>query len=298
MATEAVNAGMTGVEPPVDKKAEKKRLKDERAKIKSDRKAQKKEAKQRAKEISEQEAKLTEDEEAGGVSVFLVTVVIVIIWVAILCLLIKLDVGGFGSSVLAPVLKDVPVVNKILPSDSTVTTDDEESYGGYTSLREAVDYIKELELQLEDAQAASSVDYETLEEQRAEIERLQTFEDAQVEFERIKTEFYEEVVYAEKGPGAEEYVKYYQTMDPTTAEYLYKQVVQQLETDARVEDYAQAYAEMEPAQAAAIFEAMTEDLDLAAKILSQMKPADRGNILGAMDAETAARITRIMDPEE
>ena len=69
-----------------------------------------------------------------------------------------------------------------------------------------------------------------------------------MEFERIKTEFYEEVVYAENGPGAEEYQKYYQTMDPTTAEYLYKQVVQQLETDARVEDYAQAYAEMEPAQ--------------------------------------------------
>ena len=62
---------------------------------------------------------------------------------AILCLLIKLDVGGFGSGVLAPVLKDVPVINKILPVDSTVTTDDGESYGGYTSLREAVDYIKE-----------------------------------------------------------------------------------------------------------------------------------------------------------
>ena len=92
MANEVVNMEE---ELPVDKKAEKKRLKEERNKIKSDRKAQKKEAKQRAKEISEQEAKLSEDEEAGGVSVFLVTVVIVIIWIAILCLLIKLDVGGF-----------------------------------------------------------------------------------------------------------------------------------------------------------------------------------------------------------
>ena len=294
MAAEAMNMGM---EPPVDKKAEKKRLKEERNKIKSDRKAQKKEAKQRAREISEQEAQL-DDDEGGGVSVFLVTVVIVIIWVAILCLLIKLDVGGFGSGVLAPVLKDVPVVNKILPADVTVTTDDVESYGGYTSLREAVDYIKELELQLEDAQAASSVDSEELTELRAEIERLQTFEDAQVEFERIKTEFYEEVVYAENGPGPEEYQKYYQNIDPATAEYLYKQVVQQLEADEKIQDYAQAYAEMEPEQAASIFEAMTDDLDLAAKILGQMKPADRGNILGVMDADTAARITRIMDPDE
>lgn len=295
MAAEVMNAGM---EPPIDKKAEKKRLKDERNKIKADRKAQKKEAKQRAKEISEQEAKLTEDEEAGGVSVFLVTVVIVIIWVAILCLLIKLDVGGFGSGVLAPILKDVPVVNKILPADSTVTTDDEESYGGYTSLQEAVDYIKELELQLEDAQAASSVDSKELEELRAENERLQTFEDAQVEFERIKTEFYEEVIYAENGPGAEEYQKYYQTMDPTTAEYLYKQVVQQIEADQEIKDYAQTYAEMKPKAAAAIFEEMTDDLDLAAKILNQMSAEDRGNILGAMDAEVAARLTRIMDPDD
>lgn len=293
MATEAMNMGM---EPPVDEKAEKKRIKEERNKMKADKKAQKKEARQRAKEIDEQEARLTGDD-AGSVSVFLVTLVIVIIWIAILCLLIKLDVGGFGSGVLAPVLKDVPVVNKILPADSAMTGDEEEDYGGYTSLREAVDYIKELELQLEDAQAASSVDLEEMEKQRAEIERLQTFEDAQVEFERIKTEFYEEVVYAENGPGADEYVKYYQTMDPTTAEYLYKQVIQQQEVDQEIQDYAQAYAEMKPKAAASIFEAMTDDLDLAAKILNQMSAEDRGNILGAMDAETAARLTRIMDPD-
>lgn len=292
MATEAMDVGM---QPPLDEKAEKKRLKEERNKIKADRKAQKKEAKQRAKELDEQEERL--GDEGGGLSVFLVTVVIVIIWIAILCLLIKLDVGGFGSGVLAPVLKDVPVVNKVLPADSAGVPDEEEDYGGFTSLREAVDYIRELELQLEDAQAASSVDSEQMEEMRAEIERLQTFEDAQVEFERIKTEFYEEVVYAEKGPGAEEYQKYYQTMDPTTAEYLYKQVIQQQEADQEIQDYAQAYAEMKPKQAASIFEAMTDDLDLAAKILDQMSAEDRGNILGAMDAETAARLTRIMDPD-
>lgn len=293
MATEATNMDM---QSPIDEKAEKKRLKEERNKIKADKKAQKKEAKQRAKEIDEEEERLGVDD-AGGVSVFLVTVVIVVIWIAILCLLIKLDVGGFGSGVLAPILKDVPVVNKILPADSTITTEEEDSYGGYTSLREAVDYIKELELQLEDAQAASSVDSEQMEALRAEVERLQTFEAAQVEFERIKTEFYEEVVYAENGPGADEYVKYYQTMDPITAEYLYKQVIQQQEVDQEIQDYAQAYAEMKPKAAASIFEAMTDDLDLAAKILNQMSAEDRGNILGAMDAETAARLTRIMDPD-
>lgn len=281
----------------VDTKAEKKRLKDERDKIKNEQKAQRKEAKQRAKEIAKQEAQLSEDEEGGGVSVVLVTIVIVIIWLAILCLLIKLDVGGFGSGVLAPILKDVPVINKILPVDSVVTTDDEEAYGGYTSLRDAVDYIRELELELERAQTISNTDSEELQELRMEIARLQTFEDAQVEFERIKTEFYEEVVYADKGPGAEEYQKYYESMDPATAEYLYKQVVEQIEADKELQDYAQAYAEMKPKEAAAIFESMTDDLDLAAKILYQMSAEDRGKILGVMDSETAARLTRIMDPD-
>lgn len=290
MADELLNA-------VVDTKAEKKRLKEERKKIKEQQKTQKKEAKQKAKEISAQEAKLAEDEEAGGVSVALVTIVIVIIWLAILCLLIKLDVGGFGSGVLAPVLKDVPVINKILPADAVVTTDDEEAYGGYTSLREAVDYIRELELELERVQSDSNMDSEELEQLRAEIERLQTFEDAQVEFERIKTEFYEEVVYAEKGPGVDAYQKYYESMDPATAEYLYKQVVEQTEADKEIQDYAEAYSSMKPKEAAAIFESMTDDLDLAAKILHQMSADDRGKILGVMDSETAARLTRIMDPD-
>lgn len=288
MAEQLLNAG-------VDTQAEKKRLKQERDKLKKDQKAQRKEAKKRAKEISKQEAELTEDE--GGISVVLVTMVIVIIWLAILCLLIKLDVGGFGSSVLAPVLKDVPVVNKILPADSVVTTDNEEAYGGYTSLREAVDYIRELELELEHAQSASSTDYEEITALRAEIERLRTFEDAQIEFERIKTEFYEEVVYADNGPGAEEYQKYYETIDPATAEYLYKQVIEQVQANAEIQNYAQPYAEMEPEQAATIFEEMTDNLDLAAKILYQMSAEDRGKILGVMDPDIAARLTKIMDPD-
>ena len=289
--------GEMSMDTTFDTKAEKKKLSDERKKIKAEQKAQRKEAKLRAKEIAQQEAALTEDEDTGGISVVLVTILIVIIWLAILALLIKLDVGGFGSGVLSPVLKDVPVINKILPGDTVTETTDEESYGGYTSLKEAVDTIKELELELEKAQSQNQTDDTEIAEMQAEIERLQTFEKKQVEFERIKNEFYEEVVYAEKGPGAEEYQKYYESIDPTTAEYLYKQVVQQLEEDAMIQDYAQAYAEMKPKQAAAIFEEMTGNLSLVARILGTMDADTRGQILGAMDPEIAARITKIMDPE-
>ena len=129
------------------------------------------------------------------------------------------------------------------------------------------------------------------------MERLKTFEDSQVEFQRIKTEFYEEVVYSEKGPGIEEYKKYYEEMDPATAEYLYKQVIQQIEESDEIKDYAKAYSAMKPKEAAAIFEAMTDNLDLAARILNVMEAEDRGKILGVMDPEIASRLTKIMDPE-
>lgn len=290
--------GTTEIITDIDSREEKRRLAEEKKRLKAEQKNQRKEAKRRAKEISLQEAQL-DDDDTNSVSVFLVTLLIVIVWVAILCLLIKLDVGGFGSNVLAPVLRDVPVVNKILPAANELETDDAagEAYGGYTSLKEAVDYIKELQLELQRAQSAEAASSEEAANLKAEVARLKTFEANQVEFQRIKTEFYEEVIYAENGPGEEAYKKYYESIDPTTAEYLYKQVVQQVAESEEIKSYAQAYSEMKPKEAAAIFEAMTDNLALASRILSVMTPEDRGDILGAMDPQIAARITKIMDPE-
>lgn len=285
---------------PDEVKLQKKMLKEEKKRLQAERKEQKKTAKLRAKELAGREAELLdEDEEGGNGSVFAVTFVIVLIWVAILCLIIKLDFGGFGSGVLTPILKDVPVVNKILPGNTDVVVEEAEmeSYGGYDNLRDAVDYIKELELELERAQSAGTASSEEVDKLKAEVERLKTFEDSQVEFQRIKTEFYEEVVYAQNGPGIEEYRKYFEEMDPATAEYLYKQVVQEIEESDDIKDFAKAYSAMKPKAAAAIFEEMTDNLELAARILGVMEAEDRGKILGAMDPEIASKLTKIMDPE-
>lgn len=281
----------------LDPTAERKRLNEEKKKLKQEQKEQKKEAKRRAKELALEEAGLEDDEEGGGFSVFIVTAIIIIIWLGILALLIKLDVGGFGSNVLAPIISDVPVLNKILPQSTETEVIDGESYGGYTNLKDAVEQIEKLELQLEQAQSNLNSDSEEIAQLKAEVERLSTFEANQIEFQRIKNEFYQEVVYAEKGPGAEEYARYYETMDPETAQSLYKEVIAKEEESQEVKDYAQAYSEMKPKEAAAIFEEMTGNLDLAARILGAMEPDDRGAILGAMDPEVAAKITKIMDPE-
>lgn len=238
-----------------------------------------------------------DDEDGFSPSVFFIVLLIILIWLAILALLIKLDIGGFGSGVLYPIFKDVPVVNKILP-DKIET---EEYEGDFDNLPDALAEIERLngvigELKAQSNQG-SEEDAEEIKTLKEEITRLRTFEDSQIEFDKLKTEFYEEVVFAENAPSIEEYKSFYESIDPDNAEYLYKQVVQQIETDKEMDEYVQAYSDMKPKQAAAIFEMMTDNIELVAKILGRMEPSARAKILGVMDADMASKITKIMDPD-
>lgn len=272
-------------------------LKESKKQFKQEQKNQRKEAKKKAKELESQERELDEQIDGSSASVVIVTLFIILIWLGILVLLVKMDVGGFGSNVLTPILKDVPVINKILPSESTTeTTKNEEAYGGYNSLKDAVEQIKTLEKQLDQAQSTNATYAEQIDTLKTEVQRLKTFEDNQVEFQKIKEQFYEEVVYAENGPGADEYRQYYEEMDPTTAEALYKQVIQTEAADKQMQEYANTFSNMQASEAAAILGNMTDNLDLAASILENLDVSTRGAILGAMDSAIAARIVKIMEP--
>lgn len=278
---------------------EKTKLKEEKKQFKQEQKAQKKEAKRRAAEIAKQEEALGEDDGNTMVTV-LATLFIVVLWLAVIGVVIKMDIGGFGSSVLTPILKDVPVLNMILPGKTAGSTDpgtSEEGYGGYSSIEEAVEAIRRLELEIDRIQTASNAKDSDLEKLKSEIERLSEFEERQVEFQRIMTEFYEEVVYSEKGPGAEEYRKFYEEMNPAVAEYLYRQVIVQEQEDTKFQAFAQTYAEMKPKEAAAAFEKMTDNLDRVARILNALSVEDRAKILDVMDKELVARLTKMMDPQ-
>lgn len=277
----------------VEAQTEKDRIKGEKDQLKKDRK----EVKRRAKEIAMQEEALG-DEGGNGFVTFFATLFIIILWLAVICVIVKLDIGGFGSSVLKPILKDVPVLNLILPGTKVTQTDETEDYGGYSSMQEAVDYIKQLELDIERLQTAYNLKDSDNETYRAEIERLRAFESAQVEFQRIQEEFYKEVVYSEKGPGAEEYRKWYEEMNPTLAESLYRQVVVQLEESSEFKEYADTYAQMPPKTAAqGLEELMNTDANLAARILGALSTEARASIMSQMSAASVARLAKIMDPE-
>ncbi len=266
-----------------------------------DKKAQKKAEKARKKEEKrnqkQMEADAPQEEEEGGskVAVIIATIIFVAIWLAILALVIKMDIGGFGSTVLQPILKDVPYVNKILPK----TVQEEEPVDAqypYTTLNEAIERIKELETELSNAQSQTKDNSDYVSQLEAEVERLRGFESEQSAFEQQKTEFYKEVVFNENAPDISEYKAYYESIDPANAEVLYKQVVQQQEADTEIEDYVNTYASMKPKQAAALMEKMTDNLKLVAKILTNMDTDARAKILDAMDSEVAARLTKIMEP--
>ncbi|MCR5790834.1 MAG: hypothetical protein K6G83_13180 [Lachnospiraceae bacterium] len=238
------------------------------------------------------------EEEGGSFSVVLIVLLIIIIWLAILGLLIKLDVGGFGTNVMTPLFKDVPVLNKILP-DPGFTGDDLETEEEFTNLDDAIREIERLRQENEDLKktVSSATNDEQIATLREEIKRLQTFEDSQVEFQKLKTEFYEEVIFSDEAPDIEEYKKYYESIDPENAEYLYKQVVAQLEEDKELAEYVKAYSEMKPKNAAAVFEQMGDSLDLVVKIMGAMEPTTRAKILNVMKADFASRITKLMDPD-
>ena len=248
----------------LDKKAAKAQEKAARAEAKAQKKADRKKAKELNDDLD------TDDETSTGgkIAVFFVTLIIILIWLAIIVLLIKCDVGGFGSSVLAPVLKDVPYVNKILPDDAVEEVSTEDSAYAYDTMADAVERIKELEKELADAQNPSSANADYISQLEAQSAELQQYKENEAEFEKEKQSFYEDVVFSDVAPDVEEYKKYYESIDPANAEVLYKQVVAQTAEDEQLDDYIKTYSSMKPKEAAAIFDTMTDNLKLVAQILN------------------------------
>ena len=249
----------------MDKKAAKKAEKARRKEEKRNRKLAKKEAKKNGT------ADEFEEESGGGkAAVVFVTLMIIVIWIAILAVLIHFDVGGFGSTVMQPILKDVPYVNKILPkTEEEETKTKEDSKYPYKTVDEAVAYIKELEKELADAKESNSENDAYVADLEAQAAQWKEYKDNEQKFEEEKAKFYKEVVFSDQAPDINEYKKYYESIDPQNAENLYKQVVEQQEKDDDMSDYVKAYSQMKPKQAAAIFDTMTDNLELVAKILSE-----------------------------
>lgn len=233
------------------------------------------------------------EKEGNKVLTILISLLIVIIWLAIFGILIKLDVGGFGSGVLRPILKDVPLINRILPDVSEEQIAEENNYE-YKSLPEAVAKIKELELALADMSKNTDDISTNTADLQAEIDRLKVFEENQKAFEERVAEFDKNVVFAEAAPDIEEYKAYYEEINPTNAENIYRQVIEQLQYSDAIKEKADIYRSMDAEAAAKILETLTADVESVAQILLSMKPKESAAILAEMGEVVAAKITKKM----
>ncbi len=235
-----------------------------------------------------------EEEEKGGFASFLIALVIIAIWLVIFALLIKMDVGGVGS-MLRPFLKNVPVINRILPDASDEEIAEQTGYK-YRNLEEAVERINELEAELDSYKNSGNASAELITQLQAEIDRLKVFEENQQYYQQLKDEFDREVVYTDNAPDIEEYKKWYEEIEPENAAELYKEVVEQLQYAQKIQDLAAVYAAMDAENAAAILEEMTGDTDIVTDILLCMAAKKRAAILEAMDPVYAAKLTKLMYP--
>lgn len=221
----------------------------------------------------------------------LIAIIIILIWLAVFAFLIKMDVGGIGSKVLYPVLKDVPVVNKILPEASEEQQAAEGDYK-YTTLKAANARIKELEGQLASESGTTDANSDYIKELEAEVKELQKYKDAQDAFNKRVADFDEKVVFADNAPDISEYRSYYEAISPENAEKIYRQVIEAERYSEKAKDWATRLANMDPKQAAKLLAEMFEDLDLVCDIIENMSEKQAAAILQEMDSTYAAQITK------
>ena len=269
-------------------------------------KEQRKSQKQKAQEFADRQAELYGDN-AGGFATIVITFLIILIWIVIMGVLIKLDVGGFGSDILAPIIKDVPYLNLILPDsvlkelqEEAVTdvSNTESSASGIDSLEAANAYIKRLEQALQSEMEQNSSYASTIERLQTEVDRLEPFEKQQKDFYEERAAFYASVVYGDYAPDASAYASYYSMIDPETARKIYEQVAAKEIEDDAINAFVTTYSGMKAKTAAGVFDQMVSEnqMELVSRILAQMATEKRSDILAAMDKSNAAKLTQMLEP--
>lgn len=228
----------------------------------------------------------------GTLATILVVVGIMLIWLLLLGVLLRLDVGGIGTS-LRPSFKNIPILKLLLPPVSEEQLIWEENYP-YESITDAVNRIKELEVELDTAIQSSKTYADRNAQLEAEVARLKVFEDNVLAFENRVKAFDKNVVFNNKAPSIEEYKKYYEEVNPTTAEEIYRLVLEQLQYDASIIEKAKIIKTMKPSQAAQVIEEMTADIEWTAKVLLSMKADESAAIFDKMNQLYSAKIFKKM----
>ena len=235
-------------------------------------------------------ADASEEGKGSKAVTIIIVLVIVIIWLAIFGVLIKLDVGGFGSGVMYPILKDVPVLSMVLPEPKEA----ENNVKIYDDLDEANEKIKEHEKKIAAKSSSDGKNTSEIDKLRAENARLKKYEADQAQFATRVYDFDKQVVFGDKAPDTVEYYNYYSELNKDKAEELTNKVAKKFNYSQKIKDQAETFTKMQPAQAAAALTEMSGDLTLVAKILDCMQASKAAVILDQIEPTVMAQIVTKM----
>lgn len=227
-----------------------------------------------------------------AVGIFTTILVLLIGFAAV----IRFDVAGLGTQVIGPSLVDVPVVNMILPEMPEEEVEGDVADYNFETVEEAVEILKITEKMLKESDDQAEILSEQITQLTAEVERLKIFEDGQVQFEKDKADF--DALIAEASTAID-FKKWYETISPENAADIYSEVIQEVAYDEEMQGLINIYQSMKPAQAAAAIEEMSvTKMDQVATIIRGVNADQAADIMGNLQAETAAKITSYIYPQE
>lgn len=236
-------------------------------KIDNDKKEKLKQLQQQKKQMSKEIDELKGNGTGSKVKGVLLFLLILLLFLGGMSAMIKADVGGFGSGVLAPIIGNINGLNKILPAGS-VTNVSDTADSEDTNKQDTIDTANNTTKTQQTADASSTTETASAEA----ATDTQATSDSQA---------------ASNGTG----------ISSTDTQNTTEQSTESEVSDEDIADYADTYSKMDAESAAGILQNMTGDLRLVAKILESMTSSKRAKIMGKMDVNIASKITKIMSED-
>ncbi len=201
------------------------------------------------------------------------------------------NAGDIREKYLRNYLEKIPVVKNMLPEKQEEENADEFSGLSREELASQIRVMNEENKSLEDEKAALNDEIKKLND---EMKRLQEIEANQLAFNEEKEEF--DRMIAENDPEA--YSKFYESIEPETAESIYREIAEASQSDDELKQYVQTFEGMKKDAAAKVLEEMMgTDMELVVQILNNISSDQRGDILSSMEAANAAACARQMAPQ-
>ncbi|QUI23229.1 hypothetical protein HZI73_13430 [Vallitalea pronyensis] len=243
-------------------------------------------------------------EKGSALSIVIGIIISALVLLGALIAVIRLDIAGFGTQYAYPLLKDIPVLNIILPEvvvEAGTDAENQDTAYAFETVDEAVERLKVTETLLKDKEVQAIDLQEQIKLLEAENARLKVFEENQLLFDERKKEFDEMVVLGKGVPDISNFRTFYEEIKPDNAAEIYGEVIKKEAYNQEIVDIAQVYQSMKPASAAAILMKMTttsSKMKMVVQILDHIDSEQQGAILSAMETKTAAKITEYLFPKE